>query len=277
MAGILLAVGDQKFRKALDIKFVLGNHAAVRGSGHRGEHGSETGITAEDFQDQEAFVGAGTGAQAVGHGNGARHAGAKTDAIVGAGNIIVHGFGNGDHLHTFLVKTDAVAKRVIATDRDEVVDAEPIQVFQNFRGQVVLLGVVGGLQMNRNAGLLYLAGIGAGAMQEGAAGAAGAVDQILRQHLEVFAIVVVFFADNVDQSRPAAADANHFAALAQRADGYRADGRVQAGHIASTGQDSDHTFLRLHCCSLSIRKVAFALASNPLPQSVGLNSCHTRE
>jgi len=85
-------------------------------------------------------------------------------------------------------------------------------------------------------------------MQERAAGAAGAVDQILRQRLEVFAIVVVLFADDVDQPCPPSTDANHFATLAQRADGYGADGGIQAGHVAAASENSDHTFFPLHVC-----------------------------
>src|ERR1022692_806450 len=104
--------------------------------------------------------------------------------------------------------------------------------------------------MSRNAGLLYLAGVGARGVQERTAGATGAVDQILRQRLEVLAIVVVLFADDVDQPCPPSTDANHFAALAQRANGYRADGGVQAGYVAATGEDSDHTLFCLHVCHL---------------------------
>src|SRR5208283_1094068 len=176
VAGIFLAVRNQKLCEPLDIELMFRDHAAVRGPGHGWKHGGETSITSENFEDQEAFVGAGAGTQAVGHGNGASDAGAEADAVVGTGNIIVHGLGNGDDLHAFLIKANAVAQRVIAANRDQVVDSQPIEILQNLWSQIVLLGVVGGLQMNRNARLLYLARIGARAMKERAAGAAGTVD-----------------------------------------------------------------------------------------------------
>jgi hypothetical protein len=61
---------------------------------------------------------------------------------------------------------------------------------------------------------------------------------------------VVFFADDVDQPGPPPANANHLAALAQRTDGYGADGGVQAGHIAATSEDSDHTSFCFHSATL---------------------------
>src|SRR5208282_868394 len=244
-----------------DVEFVLRDHAAVRGSGHGGQHGSEPGITAEDFENHEAFVGSSAGAQAVGHGNGAGHTGAEADTVVGAGNIIVHGLRNSDYLYAFLMKPYAVAQRVIPANGDEVVDSEPIQVLQNFRGQVVFLRAISWLQMSGNAGLLYLAGLGARGVQERTASAAGVVDEILGQRLEVLAIVVVFFADDVDQPGPPPTDANHLAALAQRADGYGADGGVEAGYVAATGEDSDYTLFCFHVYRLGFADVG----SSPLP------------
>ncbi len=58
----------------------------VRSSGHGGQQGSESGIPAEYFEHHEALVRSSAGPQAVGHGNGARHAGAEANTVVGAGN-----------------------------------------------------------------------------------------------------------------------------------------------------------------------------------------------
>ena len=120
------------------------------------------------------------GAQAVGHGNSAGHAGAEADTVVGAGNVIVHRLRNGDDLHAFLIEPHTVAQRVVSSDGDEVIDAQPVQILEHFRGQVVFFGVVSGLQMRRHAGLTDPAGIRTGRMQERAASPSGAVDQILR-------------------------------------------------------------------------------------------------
>ena len=128
---------------------MLGDDAAVGGARHGRQHGGEAGIAAEDLQHQEALVRAGRGAQAVGHLDGARDAGAEADAVVGAGHVVVHRLGNGDDLDAFLVQAHAVAERVVAADRDEVVDAQPFEVLQHLRRQVVALGVVLVLQVRR--------------------------------------------------------------------------------------------------------------------------------
>ena len=194
---------------------MLRHHATVRGSGHGRQHGGETGIAPEYFEHHEALVGPGASPQAVGHGNGACHAGAEADTVVGAGNIVVHRLGNGYHLHAFLIKAYAVAQRVIPANRDEVVDAKPIQILENFCGQIVALVVVSGLQVSGDAGFLHLAGIGARGMQERTAGAARAIDQVFRQCLKIFTVVIVLFADSIDQPSPSPADTDDFAALAQ--------------------------------------------------------------
>ncbi len=76
-----------------------------------------------------------------------------------------------------------------------------------------------------NGGFLDLAGIGARGVQEGAAGAAGTIDDLFGEGLKVVAIVVVLFADDVDQTCPSAPQADHLVTLAQRPDGDRADRR----------------------------------------------------
>ncbi len=213
---------------------------------HGRQHRCKPGVTAKHFENHEALVRSGAGSQAVRHGNGARHSGAETDAVVGAGNIVVHGLRNGDHLHALLIQAYAVAQRVIPANGDEIVDAKPAQIFQHFRGQVVRLGAINRLEVSRNAGLLHLAWIGSRGVQERTAGAACAVDQIFRQRLKVLAVVVIFFANDVDQPGPPPANANHLAALAHCADGYGADSRVQARNVAAASENSDYTFLCFH-------------------------------
>jgi len=83
-------------------------------------------------------------------------------------------------------------------------------------------------------------------VQKCAAGTTGAADQILGQRLKVLAVVIIFFADQIHQTSPPPANANHLAALAQRANRNGADGWVQARYIAAAGQNSDYTFFCFH-------------------------------
>jgi len=132
MTGIVCAVGAEQLTELLDVEFVLGDDAAIGGAGHGGEHGGEAGIAAKNFQYHEAFVRARGRAQIVGELNGARDAGAEANAVIGAGDIVVHGLGNADDLETFLIKTHGIAECVVATDGDEIFDAQPVEILQNF-------------------------------------------------------------------------------------------------------------------------------------------------
>ena len=91
---------------------------------------------------------------------------------------------------------------------------------------------------------LYLARIRSGRMQERPAGPACPIDELFGEGLEVVAIVVIFFADDVDQARPSAPQADHPVALPQRPDSDRTDRRVQPRHVTTACEDSDYAF----CC-----------------------------
>ena len=80
-----------------------------------------------DFE-SKAFVGPAE-VQCCGQLNGAGNAGAESDAVIGTGDVVVHGLGNGHHVDAFLVK-HAVAERVIAA-WDHIVHAKPFD-FEDF-------------------------------------------------------------------------------------------------------------------------------------------------
>src|SRR5712692_5070873 len=137
----------------LDIEFVLRNDAAIGSAGHGRKHSGETRVTAENFDDHETLVGAGRGAETVDHLNGARDAGAETDAVICAWDIIVHSLGDADDFEACLVETNTVAKCVVASDGDQSVDTQPGKIFEDFRGEVVFLRGEFVFQMRRDARL----------------------------------------------------------------------------------------------------------------------------
>jgi hypothetical protein len=159
VAGVFAAVGDQQFGELVNVEFVLGNDAAVCGSGERGQHGGVAGVTAENFENQKAFVGAGRSANAVGQLNGAGNAGAESDAVIGTGDVVVHGLGNGHHVDAFLVQTHAVAERVIAADGDHVVHAKPFEIFEDFGSEIVFSAAYCDLRCSGTLDLLVRPGL----------------------------------------------------------------------------------------------------------------------
>src|SRR6266436_249091 len=247
-AGILAAVGSEQFGEMFDIEFVLRNDAAIGGTGHGGKHGGETRVPAEDLNHHETLVRAGRGAETVDHLNGACDAGAEADAVVGAGNIIVHGLGNADDFEAFFVEANAVAKRVVSADGDESVDAQPSEIFEDFRGEVVFLSGEFVFQMRGDAGLGDAAGIGPGRVEESATGAVGAIDRLFVKEEKIVRVVVILLADHIHKAGPAMTNADNLVAFANSAKGDAADGGIQAGNVAASGEDADDAFLSVDVC-----------------------------
>ena len=99
------------------------------------------------------------GAQAVGHLDGAGDAGAEADAVIGARHIVVHGLGDCDDLDALAVQPHAVAQGVVAADGDQVIDAQPVQVLQDFGRQIVDVLFIGILQMRGHASFFTWLGL----------------------------------------------------------------------------------------------------------------------
>src|SRR5260370_36992747 len=157
----------------VDIELIFRNHAAIRGPGHGRKHSGETRVAAKDFNDHETLVGTSGSAETVDHLNRACDAGAETDAIVSAGGGVVHGLGNANDFEPFLVKANAIAQRVVAADGDERVDAEPSEIFEHLRGEVVLISGEFVFEMRGDAGLGYAARDGTSSVLHSAASTAG--------------------------------------------------------------------------------------------------------
>ena len=229
VARMFAPVVAEQVAELLHVEGVLRDDAAVGGTGHGRQDRGEAGVAAEHFEDQEAFVRSGAGAQPVGQLDRPGDAGREADTVVGAGDVVVHGLRDGDHLDPFFVQPLAVAERVVAADRDEEVEAEEIEVLQDLRRDVVDRFPVSIVEVERDVGVRQVAGPGPRGMQERAAGPAGAVDNLLGQLLYAVAVVGLRVRDQVDQPGPAAPDADDPVALAQGPDGYGPDRRVRPG------------------------------------------------
>jgi hypothetical protein len=69
--------------------------------------------------------------RSVGHLYRTGDTGAEADAIVRSGNVIIHGLGNGNHLHPLLVEMHTVAQGIIPAYRNEKINAQPLEVLDN--------------------------------------------------------------------------------------------------------------------------------------------------
>ena len=67
---------------------------------------------------------------------------AETDAVIGPRHVVIHRFGDGYHIHSFLMQSLCVTQSVITSDSYQIVDVEELQIVEDFRRQVVDLGCV---------------------------------------------------------------------------------------------------------------------------------------
>ncbi len=242
-AGILAAVGDEQFGEMFNVEFIFRNDAAVGGASHGGEHGGKAGVAAKDFEDHEALMGSSRSAEAVNHLDGAGDAGAEADAVVGARDVIVHGLGNADNLEALFVQTNAVAEGIVAADGNESVNPEPGEILEDFRSEVILLCGEFILEMRRDIRFGDAAGIGAGRVEKGAAGAAGAIDNFFVEEKEIVRVVVILFAEHIDEAGPSVANADNLIAFANGAESDAADSWVETGNVTASGEDADDASL----------------------------------
>src|ERR1700745_3400321 len=83
-------------------------------------------------------------------------------------------------------------------------------------------------------------------MQKRAAGARCTIDDLFRQDLKVLAVVGVFITHDADRAQPAMADNNDLIALAEGANGDRADCGIEPRHIPAAGENTDQAFFGAH-------------------------------
>ena len=60
----------------------------------------------------------------------------ESDAVVGAVDVVVHRLRDGDHRDALVVESKAVRQGVVAADRDERVEPEPLDHPDRVRGEV---------------------------------------------------------------------------------------------------------------------------------------------
>jgi hypothetical protein len=149
---------------------------------------------------------------------------------------------------------DPVAESVVSADGNEVIDAEPVEVLEDFRGQVVRLGGILVMKVFGDAVSLDLAGIGPRGMKERAAGTAGTVDDFFGKDLEIIAVVVVLFPDDIDEAGPTAFESNDRIALAQGAESYGSDRGIKPRDIASASKDPYYLLATICHISWSLKR-----------------------
>src|SRR5699024_8596887 len=168
------------------------------------------------------------------------HRGREADAVVGAVDVVVHRLGDGDRRHPLLVHPQPVGQGVVATDRDEHVDAGRLDDPQDVRGEVVRTVTLDrpGQEVGNVAGP-HLPGVRARAVQEGATGPVdGAhthrveVDQVLCHGRRVVEV-------GAQQTAPPPPDAGDLVPLLVDPVDHGLDAGVESRDVTAAGEDAD--------------------------------------
>src|SRR2546426_9012934 len=184
-------------------------------------------------------------AEAVDELESARDASAETNAVVGAGDVIVHRLRNGNDPETFFVKPHPVTERVVSTDGDEHVDAEPGEILQDFRCKVVFIRREFVFEVSGDIGFADSSWIRAGGMKERAAGATRTINDLFVKEEEIIGVVEILIANHVNEAGPAVPNADDVEAFAKRAERNTTDGGVETGNVAPPLRKAVTTFFVL--------------------------------
>src|SRR5271156_1003796 len=239
VAGIVALIFYQELADAIEIEGDFGDEAAG-GSDVRSVERGEAGIAPENAEDADAFVRAESGALAIDGIFRAGDGGGKTDAVFGAVDVVVHGFGDADYGKTFAGKDGGEAERVVAADGDQAVNAEALEIFEDDGSEVVKFAIEGkffelvGGDVRGNFVGGDFAGIGAGSVQSGAAPAVNGAS-IFAGELAIEAVVAGVGGIHVGETFPAFANAGDGVTHFSGAVDHGFDYGVQAGDVATAG------------------------------------------
>ena len=227
----------------VEVEGRLGNDAA-RARDVRGVPGCVAGVAAEDPKDTDALVAAERRALAVDQLLGPGHRRREPDAVLGAVDVVIHRLRDGDHREALFPDARRVAQRVVAPDRHERTDPEPLKVLEDEGREVELVLADAHLlttfvvQPVRQPRRTHRRRVGPRGVEDGAA---GPIDGPRAGPVEVpqEPATIVEIGVHVGQPLPAAPDAQRFPANLARAVHDALDDRVQARNIAPAGEDSD--------------------------------------
>jgi len=85
-------------------------------------------------------------------------------------------------------------------------------------------------------------------VEKSAAGAAGAINGLFVEKEEIVGVIVVLVADDIDEAGPAVANADDLIAFANGAKRDAADGGIEAGNVAASGEDADDASFGVDVC-----------------------------
>src|ERR1700730_790500 len=122
---------DQSFE--IDLEF---RDETTDGGDIRGVERCKSGVAAEDAKNTNPFMRCNSCPLTLYCVGGSGDCCREADTILGVANVVVHRLRNGDDLHAQFIKLGGVAECVVATDGDQLVDAQGREIVQDLPRKV---------------------------------------------------------------------------------------------------------------------------------------------
>ena len=177
-------------------------------------------------------------------GDAARQTGAKAQAVIGAGDVVVDGFGDGNNRRTLAAELDRKSQRIVIADHDQGAVIQALDHVQNMGG-AIQAGSAAAQTLWDDIGR-RVARVQAGGMQERAGAAVDGAHHVLCQFDKVLAVGGGLQRVIADQTLPAFAHADGFVAQVDQAVDQAFQTHVETRHIAAAGENCNtftHTLL----------------------------------
>ena len=166
--------------------------------------------------------------------NTSGHSGGKTNAIVGAVDIVVHGFGNSHRREAFFMETLPVTEGVISANGNQYIDAQVLQVAEDMRGKIVEF-VLFCLPFKEFRYVLVFdfPRICSRGVEMGASGAIYGANPCSVQFYNIFLSTLGVVGVELEETCPTSSDSYYIEALLDTAVNHCFDTWVQPGHVAT--------------------------------------------
>src|SRR5262249_3800915 len=171
----------------------------------------------------------------------------EPDAVLGPEDVVVHRLGDADDRHPLLVEAAGEGEGAVAADRDEGLQAEELEGAEGRGREVHHAALVGrarsGAQVVRDGPRWHDRRVDPRGVEDGAAAAVDGPRRGAGERQDPGRVVGVVEGEDVEEGRPAAAEAHDLVAGVLHPAGEGLDRRAQPGDDAAAGEDahaSDH-------------------------------------
>src|SRR5215469_8097588 len=244
VARIVSLVLNEQLDQMLEIDRIFGNATAHGGHVRRIQSGI-TRVAAEHPENTDPLVRSHRGTLTIDRVHGEGNRGRESNAVLGVADIVVHRLRHREYFHPLAIELRGIAQRVIAANRDQVVESERFDILQYRRSHIVdhagyaLLGRFIGFELLALQGgrqLFHLRGIRTRAVQKSSAGAIDRTRVLAIEWKDVPRLASRIVPIEVGETLPPSPDSHDLASDFGSAVNHRFDDGVQSRDVTASGE-----------------------------------------